>query len=315
MKTLISDDTTVEKRRRRSKLVSDLNRYKYLYLMILPAIVFLIIFKYMPMYGVIIAFKNYRFADGIWGSHWVGLHYFGRMFADSTFLTVLRNTLVISLLKLFVGYSGEIAFALILNEVVSTKLKKITQTVSYLPHFVSWVVLAGVFKQLLSLNGPVNGLVELLGGEKQIFLANSTLFVPILILTDMWRQVGWGSIIMLAAITGIDKALYESASIDGANRFQKMMKITLPSLMPVITIMFLVKVGNILNGGFDQIFNLYSPLVMNVGDIIDTYVYRVGLLNMDFSYSTAIGLFKNVVGVTLMLIVNRTTKQANQYGI
>ena len=296
-------------------LIATVKRYKWLYLLFLPTFIFALLFNYIPIVGVQIAFRNYRFADGIWGSDFVGLKYFIRMFKEPTFLQVMRNTLVISFLKLSIVFPSGIFFALLLNEVVNRMAKKIYQTVSYLPYFLSWVVLAIVIKDLLSLNGPVNTVIKALGGEPQIFLTNSKIFVPIIISTELWQLMGWNSIIFLAAITSIPKELYESADMDGANRLQKAWNITLPSLVPVILILFILRLGQIMNAGFNQIYNLYSPIVYSVGDIIDTYVYRVGLIDMNFSYSTAIGLFKNVIGVILMVTSNRLTRNIGNYGL
>ena len=279
-------------------------KYRNMYIMLLPALAAMILFKYVPLYGIQIAFKKFVSVKGIWGSEWVGLKYFLRMFREYTFLRVLRNTLWISFLKLFISYPFGVIFALLINEIYHLRFKKIIQTISYLPHFISWVIIAGIMKNLLSLNGPVNHIIETLGGEKIYFLTKSEAFVPIILVSDIWQTMGWSSIIFLAAIAGISPELYEVAQIDGANRIKCMRYITLPSIMPVVTIMFILRIGRILNAGFDQIFNLYSPIVYDVADIIDTYVYRVGLVDIDFSYSTAIGLFKNVVGVILMLTVN-----------
>ena len=283
-------------------------QYRYMYLMLVPAMAAMILFHFAPLYGVQIAFRKYNAVGGIWGSPWVGLKYFERMFREATFLTVLRNTLWISFLKLFISFPFGVIFALLLNEITNVRLKKAAQTISYLPHFISWIVLAGIIKSILSLNGPVNQLVAALGGEKVYFITKSSAFIPIIILSDIWKSMGWGSIVYLAAMSGISGELYESADIDGADRLQKIRYITLPSILPVVGVLFVLKTGNIMSAGFDQIFNLYSPVVYDVADVIDTYVYRVGLLNTDFSYSTAIGLFKNVVGLVLMFVVNQVTK-------
>lgn len=283
-------------------------QYRYLYLMLLPALAAMIVFHFVPLYGVQIAFKKFNAVDGIWGSTWVGLKYFQRMFREATFLTVLRNTLWISFLKLFISFPCGVIFALLLNEITNVRAKKVAQTISYLPHFVSWIVLAGIIKSLLALNGPINQLLAALGVEKVYFITKSSVFIPIVILSDIWKSMGWGSIVYLAAMSGIPSELYESAQIDGADRLQQIRYITFPSILPVVGVLFVLKTGNIMSAGFDQIFNLYSPVVYDVADIIDTYVYRVGLLNTDFSYSTAIGLFKNVVGLVLMFLVNQMTK-------
>ena len=289
--------------------------YRYLYLMLLPAIAAMLFFHYVPMYGIQIAFKDFKPRQGIWGSDWVGLKYFMRMFREYTFLSVLRNTLLISFLKLAICFPAGVVFALLLNEIGNLRLKKAAQTISYLPHFISWVVLGGIVKTLFSLNGPVNALVALFGGEKTMYLTKSGYFIPILILTEIWKTMGWGSIVYLAAIAGVPAELYESAQMDGASRLQRMRHITFPSILPVVVTLFILRVGNIMNAGFDQIFNLYSPIVYDVADIIDTYSYRVGLLDNDFSYSTAIGLFKNVIGVALMLSVNQLSRRINRSGV
>ncbi len=291
-----------------------IHEYRYLYLMLIPAVAAMIIFCYAPMYGIQIAFKNYKPRSGIWGSQWVGFKYFLRMFREQTFMTVLRNTLVISGLRLVICFPAGVIFALMLNEIGNQRLKKVTQTISYMPHFVSWVVLGGIVKSLLSLNGPVNALVKLCGGTPAIWLTKSNYFIPIVLVTDIWKSMGWGSIVYLAAMAGIPMDQYESAEIDGASRFQRIWYITLPSILPVVMTMFILRIGNIMSAGFDQIFNLYSAAVYDVADIIDTYSYRVGLIDNNFSYSAAIGLFKNVLGFALMIAVNQLTKTTNKHG-
>ena len=298
-----------------TSFVKNLVRYKYLYVLLLPAVTFMVMFKYAPMYGIQIAFKDYRFALGITGSEWTGLKYFVRMFSEPTFAQVLRNTVIISFSKLVFGFPAPILLALLLNEIRVQWFKRVTQTISYLPHFISWVVLAGVIKEFLSMRGPVNAVAEWLGFKPHLFLTDANWFVQIIVASDIWQTMGWGSIIYLAAISGIDSHLYEAAEMDGAGRFRRIWHITVPSLVPVIFLLFLLNVGNILDTGFDQIFNLYSPLVYSVGDVLDTYTYRVGLINNDFSYATAIGLFKNVIGLALLLIVNYSMRKYNEYGI
>jgi putative aldouronate transport system permease protein len=292
-----------------NELTGKLNRYKWIYLLFLPTFVFAFIFNYMPMYGVQIALKEFRPIDGIWGSKWVGFKYFIRMFREPTFLLVFRNTVIISFLKIAIVFPAGVLFAILLNEIKAPMAKRAYQTISYLPHFLSWIVLAGVIRDIAAIDGPINFITEKFGMAPQTFLSNSKLFVPILIISDLWQTVGWNSIIYLAAITGIAKELYESADLDGAGRVAKVFSITLPSIAPVILIMFILRLGGVLNAGFDQILNLYNPMVYGVGDIIDTYVYRVGLLQMNFSYSTAIGLFKNLVGLALVLTTNSLTSR------
>ena len=285
--------------------LSKFNRYKWVYLLFLPMFAFAFVFDYMPMYGIQIAFKGFRPADGIWGSQWVGLRYFIRMFREPTFLRIFRNTLYISFLKIGIIFPSGIIFALLLNEIYSSTAKRVYQTISYLPHFMSWIVIAGLIRDVTAIDGPINFIMErFFKMSPLVFLANSRVFVPVLVISDLWHSMGWGSIIYLAAITGISKELYESADMDGAGRIRKIVSITLPSILPVILIMFILRLGSVLNAGFEQIFNLYNPLVYEVADIIDTYTYRVGLMQMSFSYSTAIGLFKNVVGLILVLTTN-----------
>lgn len=294
---------------KRSKLIKQLIRYKWVYFLFLPAFIFAFIFNYMPIFGIQIAFRDYKFVDGIWGSQFVGLKYFIRMFSESTFLTVLYNTLYISFLKIIIIFPAGILLALLLNEIRAGRAKRIYQTISYMPYFLSWVVLSGIVRRILALDGPVNVIIEMLGGDPQLLLTKVNAFVPILVISELWQAIGWNSIIFLAAMTSVPKELYESADIDGAGRIRKMRSITLPSILPVILIMFILRLGSIMNAGFDQIFNLYSPVVYSVGDIIDTYVYRIGMTDMNFSYSTAVGLFKNVVGLALVLITSSLTRK------
>lgn len=290
-------------------------KYSSLSLMMLPVILYYIIFHYVPMYGAIIAFKDYNFADGIMHSPWIGLANFKRMFASGSFFEVFRNTLVISLYKLLTGFPAAILFAILLNELVCQKFKKTVQTISYLPHFLSWVVLGGMFTQLLSLSGPLNILLTKLGAEPVFFLGDKRCFRGVLVATALWKSVGWNSIIYLAALAGIDPQLYEAARIDGAGKFKQIVHVTLPSLVPVITIMFIFNVGAIVNDDFDQIFNLYNEAVYSVGDVISTYNYRIGMINNEYGYSTAVGLFKNVIAITLIIMTNFISKKFNDYGI
>jgi len=293
----------------RNPLLMKFNRYKWVYLLFLPLFTFAFVFDYLPIYGIQIAFKDFRPVAGIWGSNWAGLKYFIRMFQEPTFLRVFRNTVVISFLKIGLVFPAGILFALLLNEIASVATKRVYQTISYLPHFMSWIVLAGIVRDITAIDGPINFIITKFGMAPQVFLANSKAFVPILIISDLWQTVGWNSIIYLAAITGISKELYESADMDGAGRIRKIISITLPSITPVILIMFILRLGGVMNAGFGQILNLYNPLVYEVADIIDTYVYRVGLLQMNFSYSTAIGLFKNVIGLMMVLITNHLSRR------
>ena len=287
-----------------------------LYILLFIPFIFLIVFSYIPMYGIIIAFKDYRYADGILGSAWNNFHHFKLLLNDHLFCRSFMNTLIISLYRLVIGFPAPIIFALLLNEMSNIKFKKVTQTISYLPHFISWVVIAGMVGEALSpQRGIVNSIISIFGKEPIYFLTNTTYFRPILILTGIWKEIGWGAVIYLASIASINPELYEAAEIDGANRFYKAIYITIPSMMSVITILFILHIGGILNAGFDQIFNLYNPLVYSVSDIIDTYVYRSGLIDARYDFSTAVGLFKNVIGVIFMLLTNMIVKKYSEHGI
>lgn len=292
-------------------------RYRYMFALLAAALVHTVIFRYGPIYGVIIAFKDYRIFDGILGSPWVGFDNFRRLFSvTSSFKTVFRNTVLISLYRVIFGFPAPIILALLLNELMNEPFKRVVQTISYLPHFLSWVILGGILREILSpAYGVVNQLFVALGAKPVYFLASKTWFVSVLITSGIWQGIGWGSIIYLAAISGIDAQLYEAAIIDGAGKLRQIRYITVPSLLPVMVILFILRMGNILDAGFDQIFNLYNPVVYEVADIIDTYVYRIGLVEFDFSFSAAVGLFKNVVGLILVVIVNRFAKTFGEYGI
>jgi putative aldouronate transport system permease protein len=298
------------------KLAAQYGKHRALVLLFLPGLVYYAVFCYAPMYGVQIAFKNFIFRLGIMKSPWVGLENFRLLFSMGSFREVFRNTLIISSLKLIFGFPAPIIFALLLNEMRALRFKKAVQTISYLPHFVSWVILGGLFIQFLSPStGPVNMVLKSLGLKPVYFLADKFWFRPVLVATSIWKGVGWGSIIYLASLAGIDPQLYEAAEIDGAGRFRKIWSITLPSLIPVITIMLIFSAGGIVKDDFDQIFNLYNSAVYSVGDVLGTYTYRVGLIDMKYSFSTAVGLFTNVISFALILLTNWFAKRTNEYGL
>lgn len=289
-----------------------------LVIMFLPVIAFFFIFRYIPIYGIVMAFKDYKISLGIMKSPWCGLDNFTQIFDTYTFLRSFRNTLIISLQRLAFCFPMPIILALLLNEVRHLKFKKMTQTITYLPHFLSWVVLFGIFQQLLSPNtGAVNYiLTHYFGLENSIyFLGDNSWFRPTLILTDIWKSTGWGSILYLAVISSINPNLYEAAVCDGASRLQRMWHITLPSILSTITIMLILTVGGILDAGFDQVFNMYNTAVYETGDIIDTYVYRYGLGRMQYSIGTAVGLFKNVIGFALVIGTNAIANRVSGTGI
>ena len=297
-----------------------MGKFKESYILLLPMLLLVLVFSYLPMYGIVLAFKQYRIIDGIFGSQWVGFKQFERIFATESFWQVMRNTLEISGLRILFGFPAPIIFAVLLNEIQHNKYKKIVQTVSYLPHFMSWVVIAGIMLQLFSVNsGAINYIIKLLGFEPIMFMSSSAWFRPILISTGIWQSIGWSSIIYLASISGIDPQIYEAAKIDGANRFHMVRYITIPSLYQVMSILLILQIGGILNAGFDQIFNLYNPMVYNVADILDTYVYRRGFgssgSSADYSFATAVGLFKNVVGFVLVIFANFISNKLTETGI
>lgn len=289
---------------------------KVLYLMLLLPILHIALFSYAPIYGVMIAFKDYKLGIGIWHSVWNDFEHFRLMLSDHLFLRALRNTIYISFLQLLVGCSFPIAFALLLNEIRHNLFKRVVQTISSFPHFISWVIVASMMVEVFSpQRGIINYFIQLFGGNPVAFLSSKAYFVPLLIVSDVWKGIGWAAILYIATITAISPDFYEAASIDGANRFQKMVYITIPSLVPIIIILLLLRLGNILNVGFDQIFNLYNPLVYEVADIIDTYVYRIGLIEHRFDYSAAVGLFKNVVGLFFLVTVNQIIRKRSDYGV
>lgn len=297
------------------KLGAEMVRNRWLYFLLIPGIIFFAVFKYVPMFGLKIAFMDYNQYNPA-ASEWVGLKQFIKLFSKRSFIPVLRNTVVISLLKLLIGTPIPVILALMMNEMRNLKFKKISQTLLYLPHFISWVILSGIIMTLLDPdNGLITGIIKALTGETVMVLTSTKWFVPMLIITDIYKGMGWGTILYFAAISGINPDLYEAAQIDGAGRWKQALHITLPSIIPTIVVVFIMNCGNILNAGFDQIFMLYSSHVYEVADIIDTYVYRMGIINSDYSFSTAAGMFKSVVAFILVLLVNQIAKKAGNEGL
>lgn len=288
-----------------------------MYLLLIPGTLYILIFRYLPMGGIIIAFQDYSVFAGdgplnsIFASPWVGFEHFKSLFVGKGFYNVFRNTLLISVYKIIFITPLPISLAIILNELRNLTYKKILQTILYLPNFMSWVVVGGIFVALLSSTGPVNGLLSLVGIERKMFLIDRDLFRPLLVVTDAWKGVGWGSIIYLAAISGIDTSLYEAATIDGASRFKRVLHITLPGIAPTFIMLLVLRLGQILNAGFEQIFVLYNPIVYEVADIIGTYIYRKGLGELQFSFGTAVGLFNSVIAITLILVSNSLARRVS----
>ena len=289
-----------------------LRKYWSIYLLMFPGFLFFIVYRYIPMGGLIMVFKNYRITRGIFASDWYGLQNFIDLFSAPIFPMVIRNTILISLYKLVFGFPAPIIVALLLNEINNIAFKRTLQTVLYLPHFISWVVMAGIINALLA---PHTGAIPLFlqrsFGIQLDLLMNPKNFVGLLVGSSIWKEVGWGSIIYLASITSIDTELYEAATVDGANRFQQLLKITLPLLVPVIMTMLLLRLGNILNAGFEQILVMQNSLVFRVSEILDTYVYQ-RFLQGQYAIGAASGLFKSVIGLCLVLITNRVAKNFDQ---
>ena len=297
------------------RFCKDVIRDKWLYLLLLPGIVFLIIFRYIPIFGNVIAFMDYNPYDAA-QTTWVGLKHFQDLLTRPQFLQVFGNTLYISILKMVCGFPIPIILALMMNEMKNLKFKKVAQTLLYLPNFISWVVLAGLIMNMLDPDtGVVTGIINSITGEQVQVLTDTRYFVPMLIVTDIYKGAGWGTIIYFAALSGIDPQLYEAAEIDGARKWKQLLHITLPSITPTIVVMLILSCNNIVNAGFDQIFMLYTALVFSVADIIDTYVYRIGIQNADYSFSTAAGLFKSVIAFVMILIVNTVAKKTGNEGI
>jgi putative aldouronate transport system permease protein len=268
------------------------------------------------MYGVVIAFKDFKFSEGILGSAWVGLKHFQYLFSMSDFYNIVRNTITINLWNLLFGFTAPIILALIMNEVYSLKFKKAVQLAVYFPHFLSWVVFGGIIINMLNPSqGMINMAIKALGGKPVHFLAQSKYFVGIVVITSIIKEAGWGTIVYLAALAGVDMDQYEAAVIDGANRWQKLIYITLPGISSTIIIMLILRVGYLLDVGFEQIYVLYNPSVYSVGDVISTYIYRMGLQNMQFSLTTAIGLFQGAINFALIFTTNTLAKRFSDVSI
>ncbi|RCW49473.1 ABC transporter permease [Paenibacillus prosopidis] len=275
---------------------------KHYYLMLLPGLIWLVLFNIVPMSGIVMAFQDFNPGAGIWKSEWIGLENFEYMFVLSDSKTVLFNTIYIAVLKIIGNLIVPLVFALMLNELRLQIVKRWVQTIVYLPHFLSWVILSGILLDVFAFKGPINSVLGAFGVEPVLFFARADLFPYIIVGSDVWKEFGFNTIIYLAALTSINPALYEAAAIDGATRMKRLWHVTLPGITTTIVLLAVLSLGNVLNAGFDQIFNLYNPLVYSSGDIIDTWVYRAGLLNLQFSLATAMGLLKSVVSFILIVV-------------
>lgn len=275
---------------------------KAYWVMVSPALIWLFLISIVPMFGIVMAFQDYNPAKGFLGSEFVGLENFKYMFEMKDVYQIFINTIVIAVGKLILNVVIPVIFALILNEIKNTVFKRSVQTIVYLPHFISWVIMGGILLDVFGLYGPINAIITRFGFEPVAFFRSSSMFRELAIGTDVWKEFGFNAVVYLAALTGVNPALYEAAAIDGAGRWKRMLHITLPSLKPVVVLMTILSLGSVLNAGFDQIYNLYNQAVYSTGDIIDTWVYRVGLISMQFSLATAVGLLKSVVGFILISV-------------
>lgn len=298
------------------KLGREIARNKYIYLIMSFGIFYLILFSYVPMRGLLLAFKDYKVKQGILGSPWVGLAHFERLFREADFRRAFVNTLQISFGRILFQFPFPILIAILVNELRGGKGKKALQTIYTFPHFLSWVIVAVVVGNVFESDGAVNQLIQLFGGEPRLFLADKKLFRPLLYFTDVWKESGWSSIIYLSAISAISGELYEAAAVDGANWLQRIVHITLPGIRSTVIVMLLLAVGGVMNGGFDQIFNMSNPAVQKVSDIIDTYIYRITFTqSTDFGFSTAVGLFKSVINFALLVSFDYVARRFEGRGI
>lgn len=292
-------------------------QHKVLYLMFIPCIVYFILFSYVPMGGLVLAFKDFSFRKGIFGSPWVGFDYFKTFFTSYDAHRLVKNTLVVGFMKCILEFPFAIILALMLNELKNLSFKKVSQTITYLPHFMSSVIVVTMLQRILAPNnGVLNQINAALGGDgNTYYLMKPEYFLPILFILDLWKNLGWDSIIYLAAMSGVDQALYEAADMDGCGKLKKMWHITLPGIRSTVGVLFILGVGGLLSSGFDQIYLLRTPGNMEVADTLDTYIVRVGLSNGQFGYATAIGLIQGIVGLVLVLVSNKISKKFTDIGI
>lgn len=297
------------------RLGKDLKKYAGIYILFIPVVLYYLLFDYKPMYGLIIAFKNFRPGLGIWGSDWVGLKHFESFFNSYYFGRVLKNTLVISLSSLLFGFPIPIIFALLLNEIKNMKFKRLTQTLTYMPHFISTVVVCGMVKMFVSDKGVVTQILSIFGGPEVSLLSKPEYFVPIYVIFGIWQEFGWSSIVYLAALSGVDQELYDAAMIDGAGRWKQTLHVTLPGISGTIIILLLLKLGGILGVGSEKIILLYNPGIYETADVISTFVYRKGLLNAEWSYSTAVGMFNSIINFVFIILFNRISRKATEISL
>ena len=294
-----------------SAVRKELSKNYELYLMFLPVFVFFLIFAYKPMYGILMAFQNYSPSKGVLGSPWVGFLHFKTFFNSFYFGRLLKNTLTISLCSIVFGFPAPILLALLMNEIKNKTFKKTVQTISYLPHFISLVVICSMIKKFTLSGGIINDIIVLFGGTRSNLLNSPSAFVPIYILSDIWTGIGWGSIIYLAALSSISMELYEAAAIEGAGRFKQAIHVTIPGIASTIVIMFILRMGSVLSVGYEKIILLYNPMTKSVADVISSYVYEKGILNQSWSFSTAVGLFNAVINLIFLVLTNQFSKKVS----
>ncbi len=293
----------------RNRIKKDFRANKYLYLMMLPVLAYYLIFHYGPMYGALIAFKDYTPMKGVWGSEWVGFKHFQEFFGSYYFARILKNTLLISLYSLVFEFPMPILLALLINEVRRQKFRRVVQSITYMPYFISMIVICGMIKDFTNGGGLITSMLQFFGGDGTSLLQKPEWFRPIYVLSEIWQKIGWESIIYLAALMTIDLEQYEAARIDGASRLKQMLHVTLPGIMPTIVIMFILRMGNLLNVGFEKIILLYNPITYSTADVISSFVYRKGLLEFNWSFSAAVGLFNSVINLVLLVIANRLSRK------
>lgn len=308
---------TNEKLLKKTKLSDKFKAQSFYQAMVWPGVIFMIVFNFIPLYGIIIAFKDYSVLDTIANAEWVGLQYFREFFSDSMFWTVIKNTLGISFLKLLFGFPAAILLAILINEIVNVRLKKIVQTVSYLPHFLSWVILGGMFISWLSETGLINNLLldSNLIKEPIRFLTDPSKYWAIAVISDIWKEVGWNTILYIAAMTGINPALYEAAKIDGASKWKQIIHVTIPSIRHIIALTFVLSVGGLLGSNLDQTLVLQNPINYQTSEVINSFVYKMGIQQGDFSYATAIGLFVSVISLILVVGSHLLTKKISDTSV
>jgi len=314
-RTVPASGRAVQHASRWTALAKDLRRNKYIYLMLLPVLGYYLLFDYVPMYGAQIAFRDYIPARGIWGSPWIGLENFRDFFGGIYFWRLLRNTLAINVLDVIFGFPAPIILALLLNELTSETFKRTVQTITYMPHFISLVVVVGMTLDFLARDGLINQLLGYLGVDPILFMQQPRWYWAIYVGSGIWQSIGWGSIIYLAAIAGINPTLYEAARVDGAGRFRQILYITLPGIMPTITLLFILRLGTLMSLGYDKAILLYNPLTYETADVFSTYVYRKGILETNFSFSAAVGLFNSAINFVLLLTANRLSRRYSQSGL